>query len=173
MSYIVYVSDANSSKKIEPLGIYPDISKARECLHSSYTERYLSGENAKDHEIRVIGEDDIAVYKIDRGYFISSELPCSFYRIVKCSLSSNAEYTTQPQPQQQISTRPIQLQGLQINPEELKAKLGALKSPSERKPPDEDVEPEDDKNPDKTEDVETKDDKNPDKTEDEEIEDVD
>ena len=133
MSYIVYGSHDDSAKKIEPLGIYSDILKARECLHSSYTKEYLTD----DYDIKVIGEDDVAVYKINRGYFSDAKLPCVYYRIVKCGfngLFSTKAYVAPPPRLQQISARPAQLQGIQIDPDELKAQLGALKPPYDRKP---------------------------------------
>ena len=93
MSYIVYVSNADPVKKIEPLGIYNDISKAREILHSHYSKKYLNNE----HEIKVIGEDDVAIMKIDRGWISNTGTPICYYRITKCGstgLISEGTYST-------------------------------------------------------------------------------
>ena len=95
MSYIVYISYADPVKKIEPLGIYSDISKAREVLHSDYSQKYLNNE----HEVKVVGEDDVVIMKIDRGWISNSGIPICYYRIVKCGstgLSSEVKYSPTP-----------------------------------------------------------------------------
>lgn len=135
MSYIVYIADVDSTNKIQILGIFKNASKARECLYNGYSEKYLS--NSDKYQIKVVGDGDVAIYKINQGYFSNYEdpEPFEYYRIVKYGSNGLATNPTvafpsipSPPNSSPIKTgSPVPMQGLPIDISELKAQISNLK----------------------------------------------